>query len=75
MSRGAHASDALGRDRVSAIPDRYRDSSPEDLALCLLAEVLDPPPPGQAASDPERWRQAIRNVQATLGLPTTARGG
>jgi hypothetical protein len=37
---------------VSAIPDRYRGSDPEELALCLLADVLDPPPPEQAAAEP-----------------------
>jgi hypothetical protein len=34
---------------VSAIPDRYRGGRPEELALCLLADVLDPPAPEQAA--------------------------
>jgi hypothetical protein len=51
---------------VSAIPDRYRGSDPEELALCLLADVLDPPPPEQAAADPARWRAAVANVQAAL---------
>jgi hypothetical protein len=54
---------------VSAIPDRYRGCAPEDLALSLLADVLDPPAPEQAAADPARWRAAVANVQGALSSP------
>jgi hypothetical protein len=55
-------------------PDRYRCSGPEELPLCLLADVLDPPAPEQAATDPARWRAAVANLQVALdplSTPTT----
>jgi hypothetical protein len=56
---------------VSAIPDRYRGSGAEELVLFLLADVLDPPAPEEAAADPARWRSAVANLQGALDpLPT-----
>jgi hypothetical protein len=54
---------------VNAIPDRYRGSDRKELALYLLADVLDPPAPEEAAADPARWRAAVANVQAALASP------
>jgi hypothetical protein len=60
---------------VSAIPDRYHDRHPDDLVLCLLADVLDPPGPEEAAADPARWRAAVANVQAALDPPPIGPAG
>jgi hypothetical protein len=56
---------------MSAIPERYRGRDVGELALLMLADVIDPPP-AEAAADPERWRQAVSKARASLGLPSPA---
>lgn len=54
---------------MSAIPERYRGRDVGELALGLLADALEPPPAEETTADPERWRQAVSDAQAILGLP------